>query len=72
MRNGKCARCGSKEIYHKVNGIVSGDKKIYVRISILSPATDKETYICSSCGYYENYILDKNILNKLKENWIKV
>lgn len=72
MKDGKCPRCYSTDVYHKINGIISGDKKVYVRVSILSPATDKITYVCSSCGYYENYILDKGILNKIKEKWNKV
>ena len=71
MKNGKCPRCDSSEIYHKINGIISGNKKIYVRVSILSPETGKVTYVCSSCGYYENYICDKNILSKIKEKWDK-
>lgn len=72
MKSGKCPRCNGTDVYHKINGVISGDKKIYVRISMLSPATDKETFVCSSCGYYENYIIDKSILNKVKEKWAKV
>lgn len=72
MKNGKCNNCGSAEIYRSVNGIISGDKQVFVRnLSILSSGTNRMTYICTSCGYYENYIEDAEILNKIARKWEK-
>jgi predicted RNA-binding Zn-ribbon protein involved in translation (DUF1610 family) len=73
MKNGKCKNCGSEEIYRSVNGIISGDKQVYVRnLSVFSSGTNKMTYICANCGYYENYIQDTEILNKITRKWEKV
>jgi hypothetical protein len=36
-----------------------------------------DTYICITCGYFEEYIMEKNlqdkkIIQKIKDNWKKV
>lgn len=73
MLNGKCPCCNSTEVYKKNNGITSGDKYIYVHgLSMLTPRTQKMTFVCTQCGLYENYILDEAILKKVKDKWEKV
>lgn len=73
MQNGKCLNCGSNQVFKSVNGIISGDKQVYVRhLSRFTPGSDKITYICTNCGYYANFIPDKSILNKITEKWEKV
>jgi predicted nucleic-acid-binding Zn-ribbon protein len=68
-----CPHCGSTEIFQKINGIVSGEKKIYVReLSVFTPATDRLVKICANCGYYESYVADVEILKRIKEKWEKV
>ena len=73
MKNGKCNNCNSDQIFRSLNGIISGDKLVFVRhLSRVAPGTDKMTFICTKCGYYENYIVDTEILNKIPEKWEKV
>lgn len=72
MLNGECPRCNSKAVYKKNNGIISGEKHVYVRgLGFSSPRTDRTTFLCTSCGYYENYINDKTILEKVTQKWEK-
>ncbi len=73
MENGICKNCNSQNIYKSVNGIISGDKQVYVRnLSIFSSGTNKITFVCTDCGYYENYLEDKEILKKIASKWEKV
>ena len=53
MPNHKCTRCHSQAVYKMRNGIISGDKCVYVRgLGLLTPRTDRMTYLCAECGYY--------------------
>ncbi len=73
MKNGICINCGSQEVFKSINGIISGDKHVFVRnLSKLTSRTNKMTYICTACGYYQNHIIDQDILNKVKAKWEKV
>lgn len=72
MSNGRCPRCDSSAVYKKRNGIISGDKHVFVRgLGFLTPRTDRMTYLCTDCGYYENHILDKDILQDVTQKWEK-
>jgi hypothetical protein len=74
MLNGRCPRCDSKTVYKILNGVTSAaGKNVYVRGAALfgSPATDRMTMACTTCGYYENYLTDKAILKKIAEKWDK-
>lgn len=73
MLNGRCPRCNSRAVFKMTNGITSGDKHVFVRgLGFSSPRTDRLTYLCTACGYYEDYITDKAILQKIANKWEKV
>ncbi len=73
MDNGKCISCGSDQVYRSLNGIVTNGKYIYVRnIRKLTPRSDRMTYICAQCGYYQDHIIDNTILNQITKKWEKV
>lgn len=73
MLNGKCTHCGSDQVFRCLNGIVTGDKHVYVRnISRLTPGSNRMTYICTRCGYYENFLNDEALLKKIPGKWEKV
>ena len=72
MLDSRCPRCNSRAVYKMLNGIISGEKNVYVRgLGFSSPKTDRMTYLCTSCGYYENYLTDKSILQKVTQKWEK-
>lgn len=63
MRNGKCPKCGSSEIYtNDADGEgFGGDEAATLQCGLDS--TDKwQTYLCVNCGYYENYLTDKDLM----------
>ena len=74
MLKGKCPRCNSRSVFKKVNGVFSGEKHIYVRGvgGFSTPRSERITYVCTTCGYYENYIPDKSILKKVAAKWERV
>ncbi len=73
MLNGQCPRCKSRSVYRCKNGIVSGVKHTYVKgLGFTIPRSEKTTYVCTSCGYFENYLADKKILDKIAFKWEKV
>ena len=75
MRNGICPKCGTATVYSKVEGIkyVAGKRGVVLihtsRITMPSPAI---AYVCTTCGYFENYIADQRKLSEVAENWQQV
>jgi hypothetical protein len=60
MKRGICLKCSTATVYEAENGVVSE-----VGISLLIQATTGSrsvsgttvhTYVCTSCGYLENYL----------------
>lgn len=74
MRKGICPKCNSNDVYKMTNGIHPGSGRghIYIRTSSVTHATDAEHFICTSCGYFEAYSLDREKLNDVVLNWEKV
>ena len=84
MKNGRCPKCESHEIYHSDAGgaqrglhVESGpflniykDKKFMPDIDLL----EMHYYVCQQCGYFEMYVKEMNKLGKLSDstNWHRV
>ena len=64
MRDGKCIKCGG-EVRQLTKGIERGNNSaLYVRgASMINHPSSYETFLCTACGYYEDYITD---LEKLR------
>ena len=69
MNTGICPKCGSEEIYYR-EGI------IYRLVPLVSQlrigAARPHMFVCKNCGFFEEYILDRNFLDKLPNKWKKV
>ena len=71
MRSGQCPKCGSANIYTKQFGL-EGPKVDGKMVSA------SEDYICTDCGYFETYVKDKDMLNRIVQraeklgDWKKV
>jgi len=76
MKNGKCIKCGATTVYTQPNGIAwENQAGVYVKgLAWLAKPHPVDTYVCTQCGYFENYLPDKNILQKITESdkWKKV
>jgi hypothetical protein len=78
MKNGKCPKCNSTSVFMNRSGIEWADEGGWVSIWMGSPIdrlgkqSAYDSYICSNCGYFENYILNKDILHEVETKWIRV
>jgi predicted nucleic-acid-binding Zn-ribbon protein len=67
MKRGRCPKCDSSEVYRKTRGPLEEG----VSISLWAAAT-LDTYICTNCGYVENYAVDDGNFAKIVKKWRKV
>ena len=65
MRDGICAKCHSKDVRF-------GDNIFGVNIPPVKTPIPVEHYICTACGYIENYIPDIPSLDKLASHLPRV
>lgn len=67
MRDGKCPKCGSDEVY--VGGASMGAFGVNtIPVSTYRVATLTH-YVCTVCGYTESYIKSQTMLRMIAEKW---
>ncbi|MGQ4646671.1 hypothetical protein [Lyngbya aestuarii] len=73
MKNGQCPKCGSRHVYANtnrksipLNTITVGAQKASNRYAFL------DTYVCTTCGYVENYLSKTQDLSYVQEKWALV
>ncbi|HLC82498.1 MAG TPA: hypothetical protein VJI69_01630 [Bacteroidia bacterium] len=75
MKNGNCPKCNSTTIYKLQDGIGSSECQC-ISIGGWGKTSAKfDCYICTTCGYFENYVNDLNQLDAIangKGNWKKI
>ena len=64
MKDCKCPKCGSTDVYTKDWGLEP--RKISDRSQMHSD------YICTGCGYVESYYTREKVLNDISKKWKKV
>ena len=69
MKNGKCLKCGSMTVHSLVNGFAPGGRREYIGYGGAFRAVDVQSYLCTTCGYYENYVTDVARLAEMAQNW---
>jgi len=73
MRNGFCSKCSSATVYSKAGGVgISDNGQIHVYTGRISKAVPYVSFVCTTCGYFENYIADRDKLADVAKNWAKV
>ena len=75
LKSGTCPKCGSKEVYSNRELSKRGERMQLVISSMKWYFLD--TYICTGCFYFEEYVPEKEkpdaaIIAKIKETWKKV
>jgi hypothetical protein len=71
MKNGQCPKCNSREIYASADGGGIGDGfslLVLTEEESMKPTRQWQTYLCATCGYYENYVLDETSIGRIVEN----
>lgn len=73
MKNGKCPKCGSGEVFRGTDipaksGPFGSNS---IPVSLLSIAA-LNNYVCGSCGYVESYIAEAAKLQEISKKWPRV
>jgi predicted nucleic-acid-binding Zn-ribbon protein len=76
MKTGRCPKCETSNVYMKHKGVMSGGGgapvgHTFIDVSSFSSA-HFDSYVCTNCGYVENYVSDTGKLGKIAEKWDKV
>lgn len=71
MKNGKCPKCNSQEIYASTDGGGIGDgfnMLVLTEQESMTSTRKWQTFLCVSCGYYENYLLDQDKIARIVDD----
>jgi hypothetical protein len=70
MRNGTCPSCHATTVYSKPGGVGISDRPvIHVYTGAISRAVPFVSFVCTTCGYFENFIADANKLAEVAQKW---
>ena len=74
MKSGQCPKCKSSNVFMSKNGLLMGGTRTTVQIitGSFSQGAACDCYVCADCGYLENYIIDQERLNEVRQKWNKV
>lgn len=69
MKNGTCPKCGSTEVYDDTSkGRLARGYRDGLAIDGFS-SIPLINYVCTDCGYTENYVQHKEDTERLKRKW---
>ena len=70
MKDGKCPKCGSVEVYSsqdlELKGGPFGSNSIPVSLASMAAL---DNYVCTDCGMVESYVADEDKLNEIAAKW---
>lgn len=71
MKTGICPKCGSLNVFMQQGGMELGRSSmgVYVRTAMMTAPSAINSYICTDCGYFENYIADADKLGDVALKW---
>jgi len=74
MKSGKCVKCNSKTVYKMQDGIGSSECQYISKGGWGKSPTNFDGYLCTTCGYFENYLNNINHLDAVanSDKWKKV
>ena len=74
MRSGTCIKCLSPTVHMKPNGVQIGEnmRGVYIVTSMFSMPSPFVTFLCTNCGYFENYVNDPAKLAEVSKKWVKI
>jgi predicted nucleic-acid-binding Zn-ribbon protein len=62
----KCPKCSSINVFEQAGGVSWGPLR--VKLGFTRETTDCVTYLCTDCGYFENYLTHLDWLAKIKSD----
>jgi hypothetical protein len=71
MRLGTCPQCRSDTVYVQNEGIYF-HRTDCLGVRDETQNTVYKSLVCTTCGYFENYLTDPEIIKKISDHWTKV
>jgi hypothetical protein len=70
MRDGTCVRCGYRTVRQLTRGIYDPSDSSHYGVMVndgkmIRRPTSYETFLCTACGYWENYLSDAELLQRV-------
>lgn len=74
MKSGICPKCGQSSVVAQSLGVKLGDdsRGVFVFVGMMGTASAYTSYVCTTCGFFENYLDDRAKLAKISESWARV
>jgi predicted nucleic-acid-binding Zn-ribbon protein len=72
MKNGQCPKCNSATVHSQTGGVFYYNPTLHVHTGSMEQGVAFVSYICTTCGYFENYVIDPNKLAKVAATWPQV
>lgn len=73
MKNGKCPKCGSAEVYAPddlpLKGGPFGSNSIPISLTSMAAL---DNYVCADCGLVESYVADRERREEIAKKWAQV
>ena len=70
MKDGKCPKCGSHEVFSSEELLLKGGPfgSNSIPVSLTSMAA-LDNYVCADCGLVEHYVADPEKLKEIAKKW---
>jgi predicted nucleic-acid-binding Zn-ribbon protein len=72
MKDGKCPKCNSTQIYSQEGMLLKGGPfgSNSIPVSLTSMAA-LDNFVCTECGLVESYVADEDKLREISKKWKK-
>lgn len=73
MKKGICPKCSGQEVYSNCNlrDKTGNYNSNTIPLSFFRTVA-LDHYVCTTCGYIENYVADSSALERIRDMWEKV
>lgn len=71
MHTGRCSHCHASTVHANDDALVVRSWALVLRLNFLNRASLR-TYVCTTCGYTEQYVLDQESRDSIVRKWPKV
>ena len=70
MKTGICPKCQARTVHVKNEAIITNSGATVIIVGMFARA-HLRTYVCTTCGYVEQYVIEADALPKIARDWPK-